>query len=59
MPHDHAIFKQFPLTGTVDLSTGTAKTPYHIYDGYGLMIGGTADLGQVTQLMVDEETRPV
>ncbi|MGJ8537146.1 MAG: hypothetical protein ACSHW2_08325 [Parasphingopyxis sp.] len=40
MQPDHRIFNDHPATGTVQLSTGSAPTPYHVYDGEGLLIFG-------------------
>jgi hypothetical protein len=47
MSRDHLFFKQHPLAGQAQLSTGTVPTPYHVYDGRGVFIGGTADLAAV------------
>jgi hypothetical protein len=58
-PHDHPIFQQHPLSGRVMLSTGAAPTPYHIYDGYGLFIGGVCDLAAAQQLLKPETVTPV
>jgi hypothetical protein len=41
------------------LSTGSVPTPYHIYDGYGIFIGGTASLPAVRELLHDERVIPV
>ena len=56
---DHQLFKQYPLNGRIALSTGEAPTPYHIYDGYGLFIGGVADLPAVQRLLAPEGVVPV
>lgn len=40
MQPDHPIFNDHPITGSVQLSTGSAPTPYHVYDGEGLLIFG-------------------
>ncbi len=58
-PRDIHLFKQYPLNGRVTLSTGEAPTPYHIYDGYGLFIGGVADLAAVRRLLAPEGVVPV
>ncbi len=58
-PRDHQLFKRFPLAGTATLSTGEAPTPYHIYDGYGLFIGGTGEAVAVQQLLKAEALTPV
>lgn len=57
--HPQPLFQQFPLTGSVTLTTGEAPTPYHIYDGYGALIGGTADWAAVQRLLQPEEVIPV
>ena len=56
---DHPLFARFPLNEQVKLSAGDAPAPYHIYDGYGLFIGGTADLGAVRTLLQGEQVRPI
>ena len=56
----HTLFQAYPIRGTTTLSTGEAPSvPYHIYDGYGAFIGGTADLAKVRQLLASEEVTPV
>jgi hypothetical protein len=57
--HDHPLFRQYPLSGRVALSTGEAPSPYHIYDGCGVFIGGTADLGAARDLLRNEQVSPV
>lgn len=58
-PCDHQLFKQYPLNGATTLSTGAVPTPYHIYDGYGAFIAGTADLAAVQRLLQPEQVIPV
>jgi len=58
-PRDIQLFKQYPLIGRVTLSTGEAPTPYHIYDGYGLFIGGVTDLAAVRRLLAPEGVTPI
>lgn len=58
-PRDHQIFKDHPLNGRITLSTGEAPTPYHIYNGYGLFIGGDCDLNAARQLLQPEHMTPV
>ncbi|HZQ69357.1 MAG TPA: hypothetical protein VFA68_12625 [Terriglobales bacterium] len=53
------MFRQYPLNGKATISTGEVPTPYHIYDGYGALIGGTADLSAVQQLLKKEAVMPV
>lgn len=59
MGTSHSLFAEYPLSGTVELSTGTAPTPYHIYDGYGALIGGTASAETVRALLVNEQVVPL
>ncbi len=56
---DHALFRQFPLAGEAQLSTGRVPTPYHVYDGHGLFIGGTVDLAAARALLAPEQVVPV
>lgn len=53
------LFQAYPLNGTATLTTGTTPTPYHIYDGYGALIGGTADWAAVQRLLQAEDLIPV
>ena len=56
---NHALFKRYPLNGEVRLSTGLAPTPYHVYDGRGVFIGGWADLAAVRELLAPEQVHAV
>lgn len=56
---DHALFRRFPLDGRAHISIGTVPTPYQVYDGHGLFIGGTADLGAVRELLSPEQVHAV
>ena len=58
-PKDHLLFQQYPLAESATLSVGTVPVPYHIYDGYGLFIGGTADLERVRALLKPEQVEPI
>lgn len=58
MHREHVIFERFPLKGEVTLSTGTIPTPYHIYDGYGFLIAGTADPERVAHMIKNEAVIP-
>lgn len=55
----HKLFEQFPLKGEREISVGRVPVPYHIYDGHGLLIGGTADLSTVTALLQREQVQPL
>lgn len=56
---EHPLFDQYPLSGEVELTTGTVPTPYHIYDGHATFIGGTAELAGVSELLDGERVTPV
>lgn len=58
-PPEHPLFKHYPLNGTGAIATGEVPTPYHIYDGYGALIGGTADLAAVQRLLQPEAVTPI
>ena len=51
MSQEHPLFTAYPLGEDVHISIGTMPTPYLTYDGYGLLIGGTADLDGVRRLL--------
>jgi hypothetical protein len=56
---EHALFRQYPLRGRVRLSLGEAPTPYHVYDGHGVFVGGSADLRAARSLLATEQVQPV
>ena len=56
---NHELFQAFPLTGEEEISVGKVPTPYHVYDGQGVLIGGTADLGNIRELLREEEVLPM
>jgi hypothetical protein len=59
MSRNHPLFTQFPLNGSALTSAGRVSTPYHVYDGYGVFIGGTADLAATRELLRMEEVAPI
>lgn len=59
MSRNHPLFRQYPLNGKATISTGEVQTPYHIYDGFGALIGGTADLSAVREFLRNENVMPV
>ncbi len=59
MPKSHKLFSDFPLNKSIMLSTGEVQTPYHIYEGYGLFIAGTAPVDKVNAIMTNESLEPV
>lgn len=56
---EHILFHDFPLLAEVKISTGVVPAPYHIYDGYGCFVGGSADFHAVRQLLSGQQVRPV
>lgn len=50
---------KYPLDGQVQISTGVVSTPYYIYNGFGLFVGGTCDLGKTQALLKNEVLQPV
>lgn len=59
MSQEHPLFTAYPLGEDVHISIGTMPTPYLTYDGYGLLIGGTADLDGVRRLLEGENVHPM
>jgi hypothetical protein len=57
--HDHNLFHQFPLTGEKEISIGRVPVPYHIYDGQGILIGGTTDLASIEAILQNEALFPI
>lgn len=55
----HPLFEAYPLNGEREISVGRVPTPYHIYDGHGLFIGGTADYGRISELLQNENVHPL
>jgi hypothetical protein len=58
-PRNHQLFKNFPIQASLNTTIGSAPTPYHIYDGYGVFIGGAADLSAVRQLLKGQDVFPL
>jgi hypothetical protein len=58
-PRNHQLFKNFPVQTKVNTSIGSVPTPYLIYDGYGVFIGGTADFSAVRQLLQGQDVFPL
>lgn len=51
---DRPLFKTFPLDDKVILDGEIETSPYHIYDGNMLMLGGHADGKAVADLLKPE-----
>jgi hypothetical protein len=58
-PRNHPLFHRYPLAGEVTLSRGRMPTPYHVYDGHGVFIGGSADLAAVRGLLAPAQVQAV
>ncbi|MBL8132975.1 MAG: hypothetical protein JNL42_14035 [Anaerolineae bacterium] len=59
-PRDqHLLFSRYPLDGVVRIGSTDAPTPYHIYDGSMLFIGGTADGTRARELLRGERLTPI
>lgn len=57
--HNHELFQKFPLAGQQTISTGDVPTPYHVYAGHGLLLGGTIALDGAQQLLEPENLYPL
>lgn len=55
----HPLFQQYPLNQQATLSVGTVPASYHVYNGYGLFIAGTAHLDKVLALLQPEQVEPI
>jgi hypothetical protein len=58
-PQAHPLFQAYPLDGEATLSVGRVPTPYHTYDGHGTLIGGTADITAIEDILQDEDVYPL
>jgi hypothetical protein len=59
MRRDHPLFAQYPLDSTVIIDGEELSSPYHIYDGELLLIGGRADAAVAAGLLAGERLTPV
>lgn len=59
MRSDHALFERFPLDAHVQVGDEKLTSPYHVYDGTLLLVGGTADAAQATALLAPSGLVPV
>ena len=55
----HALFQRFPPSGHMRTSHGAVPTPYHVYDGHGVFIGGSASLAAARAVLAGETVQPV
>lgn len=59
MRSDHALFERFPLDAHVQVGDEKLTSPYHVYDGTLLLVGGTADAAQAAALLAPSGLVPV
>ena len=55
----HPLFELFPLNSRTTISVGEVPTPYQIYEGHGVFIGGTANLSKIEGLLASENVYPI
>ncbi len=55
----HPIFDTFPIEGTLPTDYGRLIMPYQVYDGFGVMVGGSLDPVAARHLMVNQDQHPV
>lgn len=53
------LFQRFPLDGTVIVAGEESTSPYHIYDGTILSLGGTVDGEVAARFLAAEQLEPV
>lgn len=59
MRSEHALFERFPLDAHVQVGGEKLTSPYHVYDGTLLLVGGTADANQAAALLATSGLQPV
>ena len=59
MTTTHPLFEAYPLDGEATISVGRVPTPYQTYDGHGTLIGGTADLTAIKDILRSEQVHPI
>ena len=55
----HPLFGTYSLDGEETISVGQVPTPYQTYDGHGTLIGGTADLTAIKDILRSEQVHPL
>lgn len=55
----HALFERYPLDGQVTVDGEVLTTPYHIYDGSMVLVGGTADAEVASDLLSNDRLVPI
>lgn len=59
MRSEHPLFERFPLDAHVQVGDEKLTSPYHVYDGTLLLVGGTADAAQAGALLAPSGLVPV
>jgi hypothetical protein len=59
MRENHPLFLQHPIDGKVQIGHEKLTTPYHIYDGSILFIGGRANADAVAELLRHQHLSPI
>lgn len=59
MRSEHPLFERFPIDAHVQVGAEKLTSPYHVYDGTLLLLGGTADAAQATALLAPSALVPV
>lgn len=59
MRQQHKLFAHYPLDSEVQIGSETLTSPYHIYNGSILFIGGRADATKANELLHNEQLSPI
>ena len=59
MRSEHPLFERFPIDAHVQVGAEKLTSPYHVYDGTLLLLGGTADAAQAAALLAPSGLVPV
>ena len=59
MRSEHPLFERFPLDAHVQVGGEKLTSPYHVYNGTLLLVGGTADAAQAAALLAPSGLVPV
>ncbi|MFN0045671.1 MAG: hypothetical protein ACKVOS_04315 [Sphingorhabdus sp.] len=54
-----SLFERFPLDGEINIAGEALSTPYHVYNGTLLFIGGTIDESAAKNLLAKEDLAPL
>lgn len=59
MRSEHSLFEQFPLDARVQVGDEKLTSPYHVYDGTLLLVGGTVDAVHAERLLAPHGLQPL